>query len=256
MKEAKVGKHRVSLYNSIEELPMVRFHKFNKCLLIDAGIGSDLTAVDAHIERAVRYIKDDKRSEAATEMENLRQNIFMVLQGLSPSNMAFACLVKSVDGKPQDDLSDEGLINVLSLLGEITQKELAALQDAVKKKIDNELTMYFPNIFDDSRSKEFYDKMRERTLLQLEAIIKGKNDEREKAIERLTNLLVTYSKPKKFVGNGNAEIEYDRQFEDMCLLIGQNLNRNAKKFTVMEYFNAYNYIKEQTKHHKTKNKAL
>ena len=69
MKEVKLGKHKVMLYNSIDELPIVRFHRYNKMLLVDAGLGSDLSAIDGHIERAVRFIQNDRHKEAATEME-------------------------------------------------------------------------------------------------------------------------------------------------------------------------------------------
>lgn len=255
MKDVKLQGHKIMLYNSIDELPMVRFHKFNKCLLVDAGIGSDLAAFDNHIERAVRFIKSDKRTEASTELENLRNSVMMILQELSPSDMAFACMVAAIDGKPMDDLSDEGLQKVLSILGDITKKDMTASSDAVKKKIDDELTAYFPALFDDVRTKEFYDNMRERALLQLQDIINGKDEDRDAAIERLTDMLITYSKPRKFAGSNNAEIEYDKQFEDMCLIISQNLHRNAKEMTVMEYYNAYQYIEKQQRRQKTQNKS-
>ena len=66
--------HSVQIYASIEELPIVRFHKYNKCLLVDAGVGSDLNAFDTHIERVVRFIRADKREDAAKELENMRQD--------------------------------------------------------------------------------------------------------------------------------------------------------------------------------------
>lgn len=51
MKECIINKHNVVLYDSIDELPMLRFHKYNKMLLVDAGVGSDLSDFDRHIER-------------------------------------------------------------------------------------------------------------------------------------------------------------------------------------------------------------
>lgn len=43
MRKIVLAKHKVELYDSIDELPIVRFHKYNKMLLIDAGVGSDLS---------------------------------------------------------------------------------------------------------------------------------------------------------------------------------------------------------------------
>ena len=41
MKTTKIGERAVVLYDSIDELPILRFHAYNKMLLIDAGVGSD-----------------------------------------------------------------------------------------------------------------------------------------------------------------------------------------------------------------------
>ena len=255
MKAVRLNGHKVELYNSIEELPIVRFHKYNKCLLVDAGVGSDLTAFDSHIERVVRYIRADKREEAAKEMENLRQNVYLIIQGMSPQHLAFACLVARIDGKPVTDLSDEGLQNILEQLGGTQFKDITAHTEAVKKKIDDELSLYFPAVFDDAKSKEFYDLMKERTCAMLSCIIDGDTKERAERVEQLTDTLLTFSKPKQFTGKDSIEIGYDKQFENMCLIISQNLHTDAKKMTVLEYYNAYQYIEKQTKEQKRQNKA-
>lgn len=57
MRKIVLAKHKVELYDSIDELPIVRFHKYNKMLLIDAGVGSDLSDWDAHMEKVVRYCR-------------------------------------------------------------------------------------------------------------------------------------------------------------------------------------------------------
>lgn len=255
MKEVKLNGHRVEIFSSIEELPMIRFHKYNKCLLIDAGVGSDLSSFDAHIERVVRFIRNDSREEAAKEMENMRQSIYLIMQGLNPQHMAFACLVCTIDGKRYDDLSDEGLQKVLTLLGGTSAKEVKDQTEEVKKKIDTELSLYFPAIFDDSRAKEYYDILKERTKAILACILDGDTQENADKVERLTDRMITYHKPKTFTGKDSVEIEYDKQFEDMCLLISKNLNTDAKKMTVLEYYNAYQYIAKQTKAQKRQNKS-
>ena len=255
MKEVKLGKHKVVLYNSIEELPIVRFHRYNKMLRLDAGLGSDLGAIDGHIERAVRYITNDKRKEAATEMDNIRQTIYMIMQGLSPKHLAFAVLVKEIDGKPCDDVSDEGLQKTLEVLGDVPLKEMTAEHEAVKKKIDDELTLYFPEDFDSASEKEYYDIMKRRTQAMLDEVLNGETDERKATIEQLTDELVCFTKPRVFTGKDSVEIAYDKQFEDMCLVMAQQLHTDPKKYNVMEYYNAYHYIKEMQRKQKRQNKA-
>lgn len=71
MKEIEIGKHTVEIYDSIDELPIKRFHKFNKYLLIDAGVGSDLNSISEKINRIVRFIDKEDKANAKIELDNL-----------------------------------------------------------------------------------------------------------------------------------------------------------------------------------------
>lgn len=244
MKNIKIGKREVEIFDSIEDLPMIRFHKYNKMLLIDGGIGSDLSDFDGHIEKAMAYVKSKTPELANIELENLRQNIYFIQSELSPKHMAFAVLVKSIDGVDKNDLSPEGLQKVLDFFANIPQIEMAAHSDAVKKKIDEELQLYYPQLFDDSTVKEYYDDLRKRTLLILDSIINGENEENQIEIENITIALITYNKPNVFSGTKNAEIEHNKNFENMCLMISQNLHLDPKKFTVLEFYSSFERVKE------------
>lgn len=247
MKKVKLNGHDVKLYDSIDELPMVRFHKYNKMLLVDAGVGSDIADFDAHIERAARYIRKGDNENAAKEMENLRQNVYMIMQGQSVRDLSFACLVADIDGKPCDDMSEQGLAEVLKLLGGTPRKEITTSADEVKKKIDGELTLYFPSLFDDVETREYYDTMKRRAMAILENIADGETAERNKAIEELTDKMILYVKPKTFTGRQSVEIEHDKNFESLCLTIQQQTHAEAKKMTVLEFYNAYEYIRNEAK---------
>lgn len=247
MRTTKIGKYNVEMYDAIEELPMQRFHKYNKMLLIDAGIGSDLADFDRHIEKAVVYARSKTPELAATELDNMRQNVYFIQTGLSPRHLAFAVLIKSIDGKECNDLSDDGLQKIVDMFADVPVKDIAAEFSEVKKKIDDELQTYFPRLFDDASVKEYFDELRRRTLVVLDSIINGETDEKRTEIERITTELLIYNKPQIFSGTDNVEIAFDKQFEKMCLLLSQHLNVNPKKYTVMEYYNAYEYIKEMMK---------
>lgn len=247
MRKVKIGKFDIELYDSIEELPILRFHKYNKMLLVDSGIGSDLSDFDLHIEKAVRFIKSKSPELALQELDNLRQNVYMIQSGISPKHLSFCCLIKSVDGVEKNDLSDSGLTELLNIISDMPNKETTDLFESVKKKIDDELLIYFPSMFDDSVLKEYYTDMQSRTLLILDGIINGLTPDKEKEIEDITNLLLMYNKPKKFNGRENVEIDHDRHFENMCLIISQHLHIDAKRYSVLEYFNAFEYIKKMIK---------
>lgn len=251
MKKILIGNKTVEIYDAIEELPITRFHKYNKMLLIDSGIGSDLSDFDNHIERAIRFCKVNP-DVTAKELENLRQNVYFVQSELSPKMLAFCVLIKSIDGRQCNDISDDALAELQKELSELPVKELTAQLEAVKKKIDEELQLYYPGQFDDAAVKEYFDQLKRRALLMLESIITGDNEDKRKQIEELTTALVTYTRPMDFKGSNSIEIEYDKQFENMCLLLSQKLNVDPKKFTVLEYYNAFEYIKKQMKKEKPK----
>lgn len=130
----KIGRHTVEVYDDIETLPIVRFHKYNKMLLVDAGIGSDMADFDRHIERAMRYATSKTPDLAVQELMNMRQNVYMIQTELSPRHLAFAALVKAIDGKPRDDISDDGLRETSAMLTDAPIGEMAASIEAVKKK--------------------------------------------------------------------------------------------------------------------------
>lgn len=256
MRTTQIGKYKVEIYDAIEDLPMQRFHKYNKMLLVDASIGSDLADFDRHIEKAMLYAKGKTPELAAVELENMRQNVYFIQSGISPRCLAFAVLVKSIDGKEQNDLSDDALQNIVNMFSDVPIKEITANIEAVKKKIDDELQMYFPRLFEDSTIKEYFDELRRRTLLVLDSIVNGETPEKTEQIEKITMELLTYNKPQIFSGSDNLEISFDKQFEKMCLMLSQHLNVNPKNYTVLEYYNAYEYIKdimkEKAKHAKRK----
>lgn len=253
MKQVQLNGHSVRIFDSIDELPIVRFHKYNRMILVDAGIGSDISDFDAHIERVVRYIRKGDNDSAAKELDNLRQNVYMIMQGQSVNDLSFACLVESIDGVPCDDLSPEGLQKIVDTLGGVTRKELADAYQSAKKKIDEELALYFPSLFDDVTTREYYDILKRLTVTNLSRIAEGDSDERRQKAEELRERLVLFQKPKVFTGHDGLEVRHDKEFETMCLAITKETGRDAKGMTVLEYYNAYEYLQEKAR--KAQNKA-
>ena len=248
MVTAKIGKHTVEFYDTIEELPIVRFHKYQKLLLVDAGIGSDIAAFDQRLLKAREFIAAKKPEQAQQELENLRQCVFMIQTGLAPKHRAFAALVTKLDGRDCTDIGDDALAAITETLNDAPEQELTAQLDAVKKKIDGELMLYFPALFNDSDVKEYYDLLRKRTLEILNGIVAGVADPgASEIVSKLTTLLITYSNPKLFTGSDGVEIQFERQFENLCLVLSEQLHVEPKKYTVLEFYNAFDFVKERAK---------
>lgn len=248
MVTAKIGKHTVEFYDTIEELPIVRFHKYQKLLLVDAGIGSDITAFDQRIEKTRRFLMAGKPEQAQQELENMRQCVFLIQSGVNPKHRAFAALVTKIDGQDCTDIGDDALAAITEKLNDVPESELTAQLEAVKKKIDGELTLYFPALFNDSDVKEYYDLLRKRTLEILNGIVAGVDDPAgAEIVDKLTTALITYSHPKLFTGSDGVEIQFERQFENLCLVLSEQLHVEPKKYSVLEFYNAFDFVKERAK---------
>lgn len=243
MVERQIAGHRVKMYDAIDELPIVRFQKFQKYLLIDSGIGGDVAAFDRRCEKIRRYLSQNKNDLAGQEMQNLRQCVYMIQSELNPGHRAFACLVESIDGKKTDDLTDEGLARVLEKLSGMTYGEAASELGAVKKKIDTDLSTYFPQLFNNSEKKEYFDLLKKRTMAILEGLSRGELVD----VEDITTRLVCFSKPKNFIGSGGIEVEFDRNFETLCLSLSENLGIHPKECSVLEFYNAVDFLQERAR---------
>ena len=103
---------------------------------------------------------------------------------------------KTVQEKPKISLKEK--------LQKAKHSMIVSILLRVKKKLATELEMYFPNSFNDVKDKEVYDKIKQRTILQLESIAKG-IDNADK-IEEIDAFLFSLHKPKSFNGKTSIEI--------------------------------------------------
>lgn len=243
MRKVLLNNKIVELYDSIEELPIVNFQKFNRYMLIDAGIGSDINDVDSHITKVAKFIKSDK-VKALQELQNMRQNMFMIINEISPKHLAFATLIHSINGKEITDLSDENLSAIIDSFRSVKRSKIIDLLDRFKKKINSELELYFPDNFTDHKEQEAYSKLKQRTLLVLEGIKENK-DNAEKIESIDMSMLNLCCKPKSFSGKKSVEIKYDKQFENMCAIIAQKLSLDPKKLTTSQFYNYLEVINQQ-----------
>lgn len=246
MKTITIGSHEVKIYDDIEDLPLLNFQKFNKYALIDAGVGSDLSDVNSHIARAAKLIPVDP-DKALRELQNLQNNINMVLTETSPKMLSFAALVHSVDGVPNDDLTDEGLKRLSAKLELASIKEIEAVHEDSKKKLQEELRAYFPKYFNDIEEKKANDWHRQRLLIMLDGIIHDDIEGSDKKLEKHEREALSRYKPKDFVTKDSVAIACDKNFEQTCLVIAQKSGLDPKRMTVQQYYSALENIEKQTK---------
>lgn len=244
MKKIYINKNTIELYDSIDEMPITNFQKYNKYLLIDSGVGSNVDDIDSHIVRIAKFIKANSHKKALQELQNMRQNIYMINSEISPKYLAFAALIHKVNGKEITDLSDDNLKAILNDIRAIKHSTIIKFLEWLKKKVELELNTYFPGNFINPKEKEAYDKIKNRVLLVLDSIITG-NDNSIK-IEAIDIALTMMNTPKSFIGAESMEVIYDKQFETACLLIAQETSLNAKNMTALQFYNTLEILKQQS----------
>ena len=126
----------VIIYDNINEMPISRYSDFQRGLMIDAQIGSTIQDFDKIFNQAVQFMDGEKYTDVTQLLLNVRTGIYLAQQGQSPTNYAFASLVKSIDGVRIIDYSEDGLSKILEELDKLglPQAKLNELLEDVKKK--------------------------------------------------------------------------------------------------------------------------
>ena len=88
----RLNGHDVVFYDSVEDLPVVQFHRYSKFLLVEGGIGDNINDIDRHISRILQFIRTDIK-KATQEILNLRQCLYVVATEQDIHNKATLCLI-------------------------------------------------------------------------------------------------------------------------------------------------------------------
>lgn len=263
MKSVSIAGHSVKMYDDISELPIVRFQKYCKFALYDSGIGGDLESFVSHLQRAVAFIRVEP-DKAVDELENMRTNVAMIYNEVNPSNMAFACFVAEVDGKPFNDLSDEGIKKLLDKFSTEKQSAIDRLFESIKKKIQEEMRMYFPGNLSEAREIDIDIQLRKRTIAELDRIIivcdevltgrkSPSREKQEELVKKLTNVLVTKDAPPVFSGTSAIDIKFDKDFETASMQVTKYLSgKDAKDLSTFGFYQALEDMKHDARKQRKK----
>ena len=96
MKKVEFNGNELEMYDSIQDLPIGRYQKYNLNVLIDAGIGGDLNGFRERIETIKKLVNSDV-VKATKEVDNLLNNVMFVMSELSPEmNLALSIFQTSM----------------------------------------------------------------------------------------------------------------------------------------------------------------
>jgi hypothetical protein len=104
-------------------------------MIIAAEVGNSIEDYDKRMGRALGYLSTEDTKSAIIEITNQRQTLHNALEGYSPSSMALATMVYSIDKRIFEDYEEDTLNEVLDLLDKIgfSQEQLNETIKHVKK---------------------------------------------------------------------------------------------------------------------------
>jgi len=135
-----IGNHTVVFYDSAEDLPIRKYQKLNKNLMIASQVGDTIADYDTRQGKVITFLKKDMPKEAAKELQNQRQCFYNALEEYSASNIATAYLVYSIDGiiyLGRDSATISQIIDKLDKIGFTKKASTNTVQEVKKKLIPN-----------------------------------------------------------------------------------------------------------------------
>lgn len=145
----KHGKHEIELFDSIHNLPILRFQRFNKYQMTASEIGNTFEDYDQRTSKALQFIRKGMNEEAIQELENRRQTVFYAYNEFSPMGKSFAVLVKRIDKTYYEDFSPDNLDRCIEHLEKIGLGNATSIEKLkeVKKKSKRNWSFIIPNFF-------------------------------------------------------------------------------------------------------------
>lgn len=127
--------HTIELFDSIHNLRILRFQRFNKYQMIGSEIGNTFADYDQRTQKALAFLSKNMVTEAVQELENRRQTVFNAYNEFTPVGKSFAVLVKRIDDVDYEDFSPDNLDRCLEHLDRIgvTYETLLMKLSEVKK---------------------------------------------------------------------------------------------------------------------------
>lgn len=139
----------IEMFDSIQNLPILRFQKFNKYQMIASEIGNTFTDYDQRTVKALQFMKKKMYNEALQELENRRLTVFNSFNEFTPTGKSFAVLVKRIHKTEYKDFTPDDLDRCLKHLESIGfefGKSIEKLKE-VKKKSKRNWLYIIHNIF-------------------------------------------------------------------------------------------------------------
>jgi hypothetical protein len=131
-----IGRLRLELYSSIDELPSNRYHKFNVFCLISAGIGGDIESIQGHISKMYESLGHKDYEKLSNQLQNYYHALHLAVEGIDAKSVALSCLIHKINNEVITDISDDNLEAISKRISKEQNREhLIKLLNELKKKL-------------------------------------------------------------------------------------------------------------------------
>jgi hypothetical protein len=238
----------IELYKSIDALPIGRYQLFQLCLLQDSGIGSTMGDVVEHMSKIDHYITHGLYDHALTERRNLQLNFFSITEKLNYSHLAFACLVKKIDGETIEVDSEGDAEEIVKRLSKRVSHQES--QDEIKKKrelFEQEMMLYFPKRYSSVQTSDIEHFSIVKAYLANE--FKYLAQEIEYAEYSDNTKKIFLNKKVSLLDNSRDSqvIFVERSFEKMLLSVQKEYPSVSRRTTTKQFYAALELIDERIK---------
>ena len=145
MKVSLLNNVVIDLYDSIHELPAALETKMQGYLMEDTGVGNAPHQLLNHLTRALQLI-DKTPNQAKTEVENAVYCYQNALDNYDAKKLAWACLIRSVNGETLADHSETHLKELIISLSDngLSAGTIEETLETVKKNLNRSWSITSP----------------------------------------------------------------------------------------------------------------
>lgn len=244
------GKHEIEIYDNIQDLPILTFQKFNKYQMMASEIGNDFEDYDRRTAKTIAFLDKGMIKEARQELENRRIAVFNAYREFTPVGYSFAVLIRRIDKKEYTKKTSEEIDDILKQLEKIGfdfKTSIEKLKE-VKKKIDQQLLVYYPKFFPKNQNKDILVLRAKRVNYLLDLIIEKKVSIKEEVFEVEKEIL---ENDKPHVWNVHIENNMERvlevDFNKFAIQVTELSNQRLEDMTTFRFYATVEYLKEKNK---------
>ena len=103
------------------------------------------------------------------------------------------------------------------------------------------LEKIFPDQFNRSKEYNYWEKIKRRAILVVEDTLQPDED-KAKMIDEINKWIVSQIKPKDVA---KEEMLLEKNYEELCILLGKHTSQPVKRMTVFEYYTLLSLIKQK-----------